>query len=207
MPLPAARPLASEANAIDAALMERVRARDAGALHTLYDRHSSMVYGLGRKILRDPAEAEDLAQGVFLHLWRRADLFDGDRGAFLGWLVSLARNRALSLLRSGRAGESKSDAHELELESSVAPGAMDANETAYAGALRIAVAKARVMLPEAQRTALDLAYFGGLGHSEIAEQLALPPEVARTRVRQGMMRMRDLLGDFAAADLAADAEE
>jgi RNA polymerase sigma-70 factor (ECF subfamily) len=205
--LPTARQLATEANAFDAELMGRVRTRDANALRALYDRHSSMVYGLGLKILKDPAEAEDLAQDVFLHLWRRADLFDGTRGAFLGWLVSLTRNRAIDRIRARKTTEKKADAYEAERLADVAPKGMDPNETAFVGELRGAVVKALGSLPEAQRTALELAYFGGLSHSEIAEQLETPLGTVKARIRQGMLRMRDLLGDFAAAGLIAGSEE
>jgi RNA polymerase sigma-70 factor (ECF subfamily) len=205
--LPNARQLANEANSFDAELMGRVRARDANALRALYDRHSSMVYGLGLKILRDPAEAEDLAQDVFLHLWRRAELFDGTRGAFTGWLVSLVRNRAIDRLRARRTKEQKKGAYEVERQSDVAPRGIDPNETAYAGELRGAVVKALSSLPEAQRSALELAYYGGLSHSEIAEQLETPLGTVKARIRQGMLRMRDLLGEFAAAGLIAEPEE
>jgi RNA polymerase sigma-70 factor (ECF subfamily) len=205
--LPTARQLASEANAFDAELMGRVRARDANALRALYDRHSSLVFGLGLRILKDQAEAEDLAQDVFLHLWRRADLFDAQRGAFLGWLVSLTRNRAIDRLRARRTKETKTDVYEAERLADVPSSALDPNETAYAGELRNAVARALGVLPEAQRTALELAYFGGLSHSEIAEKLETPLGTVKARIRQGMLRMRDLLGDFAAAGLIAEPEE
>jgi RNA polymerase sigma-70 factor, ECF subfamily len=205
--LPTARQLATEANAFDAELMGRVRARDANALRALYDRHSSLVFGLGLRILKDQAEAEDLAQDVFLHLWRRADLFDAQRGAFLGWLVSLTRNRAIDRLRARRTKETKTEAYEVERLADAPSKALDPNETAYAGELRNAVARALGVLPEAQRTALELAYFGGLSHSEIAEKLETPLGTVKARIRQGMLRMRDLLGDFAAAGLIAEPEE
>jgi RNA polymerase sigma-70 factor (ECF subfamily) len=205
--LPTARQLASEANAFDAELMARVRARDANALRAIYDRHSSMVYGLGLRILKDQAEAEDLVQDVFLNLWRRAEAFDGARGAFLGWLVSLTRNRAIDRLRARRTQQKKADEFEVEIQADVTPRATDPNETAYAGELRGAVAKALGVLPEAQRAALELAYFGGLSHTEIAEKLDAPLGTVKARIRQGMLRMRDLLGDFAAAGLIADTEE
>jgi RNA polymerase sigma-70 factor (ECF subfamily) len=202
-----ARQLAAEANSFDSGLMARVRQRDTAALRTLYDRHSSMVHGLGLRILRDPTEAEDLVQDVFLHLWRRAELFDGERGQFVGWLVSLTRNRAIDRLRARRTRERKGDEYGAEVAADPAPRVADPNETAYVAELRDAVTRALAVLPEPQRTALELAYFGGLSHSEIAEQLAAPLGTVKARIRQGMIRLRDLLGDFAEAALMTGAEE
>ena len=187
--------------------MARVRQRDTAALRDLYDRHSSMVYGLGLRILRDPTEAEDLVQDVFLHLWRRAELFDGQRGQFTGWLVSLARNRAIDRLRARRTRERKTDEFEAEVADLPAPGASNPDETTYAAELRGAVTRALAHLPEPQRVALELAYFGGLSHTEIAERLAAPLGTVKARIRQGMIRLRDLLGDFADAGLMTGAEE
>ncbi len=202
-----ARQLAVEAHAQDAELMARVRQRDTAALRALYDRHSGMVYGLGLRILRDPTEAEDLVQDVFLHLWRRAELFDGERGQFTGWLVSLARNRAIDRLRARRTRERKGDEYEAEVADLPAPSASNPDETAYASELRGAVTRALALLPEPQRVALEMAYFGGLSHTEIAERLAAPLGTVKARIRQGMIRLRDLLGDFADAGLMSGAEE
>lgn len=202
-----ARQLAVEAAAHDGELMARVRQRDAAAVRALYDRHSSMVYGLGLRILRDAPEAEDLVQDVFLHVWRRAELFDGERGQFAGWLVSLARNRAIDRLRSRRTRERRGDEFGAEVQARPASQEADPGETAYAGELRGVVSRALAVLPEPQRVALELAYFGGLSHSEIAEHLAAPLGTVKGRIRQGMIRLRDLLGDFADAGRAAGAEE
>ncbi len=192
-----ARQLAAESQAHDAALMERVRQRDPAALEGLYDRHANVVYAVGLRVLRDSTEAQDLVQDVFLHLWRRSDLFDPQRGAFLGWLVSLARNRAIDRVRAKQTRTRTTDAYEKELGSDVTPRQADPNESAYAGELRTAIGRALAVLPEVQRTALELAYFGGLSHSEIAEQLETPLGTVKARIRQGMLRLRDLLGDFA----------
>ncbi len=202
-----ARQLATESNAHDAELMARVRQRDPNALRALYDRHSSMVYGLGLRILRDATEAEDLTQDVFLHLWRRAELYDGERGVFLGWLVSLVRNRAIDRIRARRTHAKKADAYEAERQGDVAPRQQDPNETAYVAELRHAVARALGVLPEPQRSALELAYFGGLSHSEIAEKLEAPLGTVKARIRQGMIRLRDLLGEFADPGMHAQPED
>lgn len=192
---------------MDAALMARVRQRDADAVRALFDRHAGLVHGLGRRILGDPAEAEDLVQDVFLHLWRRAELFDGERGQFIGWLVSLTRNRAIDRLRAKRARQRGAEGFAVEAATAPVPRAADPDESAYAAELRVAVTNALGMLPEPQRAALELAYFGGFSHSEIAERLEAPLGTVKARIRQGMLKLRDLLGEFADAGLALEAEE
>ena len=182
--------------------MARVRQRDAGALRELYDRHAGVIYGLGLRILRDASEAEDLVQDVFLHLWRRAEMFDPGRGQFGGWLLSLARNRAIDRLRSRQAQGRGADAYELERAGDTGPPAEDPNESAYASELRRAIAEALGALPEAQRQAVELAYFGGLSHSEIATRLEAPLGTVKARIRQGMIKLRDGLGRFAEASFA-----
>jgi len=187
--------------------MARVRARDVVALRALYDRHANLAYGLGLRILRDPVEAQALVQDVFLHVWRQAALFDGERGYFAGWLVSLARNRAIDRVRSlrTRAPESAPDAAEPATDAELQGANPD--ESAYVAELRGAVARALGTLPATQRAALELAYFGGHSYGEIAERLETPPAAVTARIRQGMLRLRDLLGDFIDAVIASATED
>ena len=206
MPL-STRDLAVEADARDSALMARVRERDPAALRELYDRFATMVYGLALRIVRDGPEAEDLTQDVFLHLWRRAELYDATRGPFGGWLVSMARNRAIDRLRSRKTQEKKEDAYQIEVESETVPRAQDPNESAYAAELRGKVKDALGLLTEAQRRALELAFFGGLSHSEVAARLDTPLGTVKARIRQGMLRLRETLAEFADAALLAESEE
>lgn len=193
----ASRQLASEAQAQDIGLMERVRRRDPAAVQELYDRHADMVYTIGLRILRDPTEAQDLVLDVFLHLWRRPDLFDGERGAFLGWLVSLARNCAIDRIRARRTRDKAADAYEADRCTDVAPWQPGPKEFASAGDLRTAVGRALTALPDVERTAIELAYFEGLSHREIAERLEAPLGTVKLHIRTGMIRLRDLLGESA----------
>ena len=196
-----ARQLAAEAAAQDGALLARLRQQDTAALGELYDRYASLVYALGTRILGDPAEAESLTQDVFGQLWRRADLLDGERGLLAGWLASLTRNRALDRLR-GR--PDSSTAAVSPAEAGPAPG--PPHESAYATALREAVTKSLALLPEPQRVALVLAYFGGLSHGEIADALTTPLATIHAQIRQAMARLRELLGEFAEANPATGAQ-
>jgi RNA polymerase sigma-70 factor (ECF subfamily) len=187
--------------------MARVRARDADALRALYDRHASLAYGLGLRILREPVEAAALVQDVFLHVWRQAALFDGERGYFAGWLVSLARNRAIDRVRTLRIRTPESAADGAGLPTDAAPQEADPDESAYVAELRGAVTRALGTLPATQRAALELAYFGGYSHGEIAERLDTPPAAVTARIRQGMLRLRELLGDFIDAVIASPLED
>jgi RNA polymerase sigma-70 factor (ECF subfamily) len=187
--------------------MARVRARDADALRALYDRHANLAYGLGLRILREPVEAEALVQDVFLHVWRQAALFDGERGYFAGWLVSLARNRAIDRLRSLRTRSPESAADDSGPATDDAPQAANPDESAYVAELRGAVARALGTLPATQRAALELAYFGGYSQGEIAERLDTPPAAVTARIRQGMLRLRELLVDFIDAVIASPLED
>lgn len=200
---PPARRLAAESRLVDRDLMARVRAGDVEALRALYDRHAGLVHGLAHRVVDDPAEAGALVQEVFLHVWRHADSFDGERGYFTGWLVSLARNRAIERART----RERKDGDHGAGRPAAAQGA-DPGESAHAAGLRDAVTRALGTLPDTQRAPLELAYFGGGSHAEIAERLEVPPVTVKVRIRQGMLRLRELLGDFvdAGIDPAAGAE-
>jgi len=172
----------------DAALIERIARGDADALAALYDRHAPRVLGLTSRILGDRDEAEDVLQEVFLQVWRSPARFDAARGSAVTWLLILARSRAIDRLRSlRRRGHDRQvpiDDHPIASGEDLERGAENAQEGA-------AVRRALEALPPDQRRALELAYFDGYTQSEIAQMTGAPLGTVKTRLRQGMMKLRD----------------
>lgn len=148
----------------------------------LYDRYSSVVYAVALRVLGDTGRAEDVLQEVFLQLWRKPSAFDSARGSLASWLAVIARNRAIDLLRRRRP--------ETEIEDvvlSVTPDlAGDAERSRAGEKVRGVLAQ---MLP-AQRSALEMAYWEGMSHSEIADKTGEPLGTVKTRIRAGLMALR-----------------
>lgn len=174
----------------DVELLKRVAAKDEAALGQVYDRYRLILFGVLMRILNNREEAEDVLQEVFLQVWRRAADFDENRGRPFTWLVTLARSRGIDRLRSlasrervvmaGAANEGVED---------VSDAAADAIRSEQRGVVNNALAQ----LPEDQKRPLMLAYFDGLTQSEIAMQLGAPLGTVKTRMRSGMMKLRELL--------------
>lgn len=171
----------------DVALLDRVVARDQHAIARLYERHSRLLFGLILRILRDREEAEDVLQEVFLAAWTRAETYKASLGTPAGWLVRIARNRAIDRLR---ANSSRLRAIE-QGGSAVAPGD-DANARPDAEAQRD-IARALDALPAEQRALIEEAYFRGLTHSELAARFSIPLGTVKTRVRMGLLALRQYL--------------
>jgi len=178
----------------DRALIARVQARDADALDLLYDRYASRLMGLAQRILGDTGEAEEILQEVFLFVWRSATTFDPARGSVLAWLLVATRSRSIDRLRSrrpaARAGltsvdqvPDKADSRDLETDSA-------ARE--WETLCRSAIAE----LPAEQRIVLELAYFEGLTHQEIAQKTSTPLGTVKTRVRLGLMKLKDRIRPY-----------
>jgi RNA polymerase sigma-70 factor, ECF subfamily len=174
----------TELRASDAALMERMVQRDEAALEALYDRYGGLLSSVLNRILRDAQAAEEILQDIFYQLWRTAAQFDPSRGSLPGWLMVIARNRAISRLRhhNPAAGE------EL-LENTVSlpfnlEGAIAQRE------LLSRVKGAIETLPKEQRAAVELAYFEGLTHSEIAERTGDPLGTVKTRLRTALETLK-----------------
>lgn len=186
----------SSAEALDdRALLRAVAARDKEALQQLYTRHSATLFALGLKILSDRAEAEDVLQDAFVQIWKTAGSFDDGRGKPLGWFIMLTRSRAIDRLRSRktRTHLSESVAQDASLNG---PAATPADQALASEAQR-AVRDAVDALPAEQRIPIEMAYFGGLTQFEIAQQLSQPLGTVKTRMRAGMMRLREQFGNAA----------
>ena len=164
--------------------MERIRARDADAFEALYDSYHRLVYGLAVRMLGDVATAEDVTQAVFLKVWSSPDLFRG--GNFQAWLVRVTRNRALDVLRS-RASHAELDLPEALPETD----SIEDVAFAHLDADRVRVALAT--LPPEQREPIELGFFGGITHDEIARRTGIPLGTVKTRIRNGLRRLRVML--------------
>jgi RNA polymerase sigma-70 factor (ECF subfamily) len=212
----------------DAALVAAVAAGSEPALAELYDRHADAVHAAALRLLGDRQAAEDVVQEVFLTLWNRADRFDPSIGSLAAWLLTIARNRAVDRLRAaGRrpqlvsippaSGEEEPDAAALErlaaergLLGGAASAAAEPEVALDLVETRTALRHVVAGLPEAERTAILLAYRDGLTQSEIAARLGWPLGTVKTRTRRALARLREALGpEYAPVAVAppADAPE
>ena len=169
-------------NPDEAALMARIRGGDETAMADLYDRYSGIVYGVALRVLGDTTAAEDVLQEVFLQLWRNPQAFDADRGRLPAWLAVIARNRAIDHLRKR---PPEDDIEDL----AVSTGVNLENTTAQ----RLAMEKVRGVLaqiPAEQRRLLEMAFFEGMTHSEIAAKTGEALGTIKTRIRTGLLALR-----------------
>lgn len=191
-----AAPIPAEGSG-DVALLARAAAGDERALGLLYDRHGATVYALARAIVKDGADAEDVVATTFSQAWRGAAGFDAARGSVSGWLCTIARTRALDLLRSrkrrARAEESAAAGDEAGLALPLAAPAPAPDATAEHAETRELVARSLATLPEPQRRVIEMAYFGGLSQSDIAAELSEPLGTVKTRMRAGLEKLRRAL--------------
>ena len=169
-------------NRTDAALVARLRGGDQSAMADLYDLYSSVVYGVALRVLGDTTAAEDVLQEIFLQLWRRPQAFNAERGRLAPWLAVIARNRAIDVLRKR---PPEADIDEMPLSTGI-----DLEDVA---AQRLAIERVRSaigQLPPEQRKALEMAFFEGLTHTEIASKTGEPLGTVKTRIRSALMAVR-----------------
>jgi len=190
---------ASEWSDSDPALRELVTKLAAGdefAFAQLYDCTNRIIYGLAMRMLRDSSSAEDLTMEVYLQVWRTASQYDSQRGTVTSWLVMLVRSRALDYLRSRKARRANLEENVDDVLNLYDSRPTPELVSLEAGRSRM-VQKAMADLAPEQREAIELAYFSGLSHSEMAERTGLPLGTVKTRIRSGMIHLRRLLAPYA----------
>ncbi len=177
----------ADVRASDLALIERISQRDEAALAALYDRYAAMLSSVLNRILRDNQAAEEILQDIFFQLWRMPARFDPARGSLPGWLLVIARNRAISRLRR----HNPASGDELGENSVVLPGNFES--VVVQKQLLDRVKHALENLPAEQRSCIELAYFEGLTHSEIAERMGDPLGTVKTRLRSAVETLKRTL--------------
>ena len=172
-------------------LLRRSSRGDQAAFAALYDATSRRAYGLAVRVVRDPAQAEEVTQEAYLEVWRTATRFDPARGGALSWLLTIVHRKAVDRVRSAEAASRRDQAYQHRNQ----PVDHDATAEAAEASLEAhRVRGALAQLTEVQREALELAYFGGYTHTEVATMLDLPVGTAKTRIRDGLIRLRDAMG-------------
>ncbi|GAA4243530.1 ECF RNA polymerase sigma factor SigK [Dactylosporangium darangshiense] len=172
-------------------LLTRVARGDERAFAELYDLVSARVYGLIRRVLRDPAQSEEVAQEVMVEVWRNAGRFDATRGSATAWVFTIAHRRAVDRVRAEQAGVER--VRRVAAVSAETPYD-DVVETATARIEQQQVRRCLDGLTELQREAITLAYYGGNSYREVADLLGTALPTIKTRMRDGLIRMRDCLG-------------
>lgn len=180
----------------DAALLARIVARDERAVEALYARYSGPLYSLAYQVTGADRFAQEVVQEVFIAVWKDATRFDPARGALAPWLFSLARHKAIDLVR--REANIRKRTADVDMELEVASD--DVADEAWQHVRRDRVRAAIAQLSEPQRTALELAFFAGLTHVEVAERLGIPLGTAKTRIRSALLKLRDVLGTSVSDD-------
>jgi len=172
-------------------LLLNVAEGDRTAFAEVYDRISSRVLGLVTRLLRDRAQSEEVTQEIFLEIWQQATKFDANRGSGMAWVLTMAHRRAIDRIRASQ------KSHERDLRIGIRDMERDVDNVSESVEIRIEnerVKRAMSRLTALQREAVILAYYGGYSHSEMAQILGIPLGTVKTRLRDGMIRLRDELG-------------
>jgi RNA polymerase sigma-70 factor (ECF subfamily) len=172
-------------------LLEKVALGDQQAFSRLYDLVAPRVFGLVKRLLRDHAQSEEVTQEVFLEIWQSATRFDPNKGGATTWILTMAHRRAVDRVRSSQSSRDRDTRvgirdHKVDYD--------NVSETIEIRLEHERVEKAMTRLTELQRQAVSLAYYGGYSHREVAEMLSVPIGTVKTRLRDGMIRLRDELG-------------
>ena len=181
----------------DEQLMKMLQDRDPAALGFLYDRHSGIVKSLGMKVVHNEAEAEDLLQEIFVEIWNRAAGYDPAKGKPLGWIVTLARRRAIDRLRKCQSRCRAEDRLREEVEQQPGAWTTDPEEDFVMADIRETLLKLLKTLPDAQRRAIELAFYQGMSQREVAAHTGIPLGTIKTRLELGLKKLTAALQEYA----------
>jgi RNA polymerase sigma-70 factor, ECF subfamily len=173
---------ASDAVSPDSVLVSAIRSGDQAAMAEIYDRYSNVVYSVALRVVGDTGAAEDILQEVFMQLWRNPQAFDANRGSLPAWLAVISRNRAIDFLRKRRP-EAEMEEIVVNVEPEIVRGA---EWSLLFGKIRGVLAG----MPDSQRMALEMSFFEGLTHGEIAQKTGEPLGTIKTRIRAGLTALR-----------------
>lgn len=185
----------AETDADDREDLQRLAAGDGDAAARLYDRHARAVYSLVLRIVNDEGDAEDVVQEVFAQAWRQAARYDASRGAVGAWLLMMARSRAIDKLRSARARPGSHGADDATAIDDMPAPLRDAPSAIIDAENARLVQRALTELPLLQRLVIELAYYEGLTQREIADRLEQPLGTIKSRLRLGLLKLRDALAE------------
>ncbi|MFP5350957.1 MAG: RNA polymerase sigma factor [Actinomycetota bacterium] len=171
----------------ESALADRLMERDESALQEVMERYGTVVLGIARRVVAERSHAEEVAQDTFIALWRRPGAFDPTRGSLQSFLVGIARNKAIDLVRKEESMRRRAD--ELMSEMATRPTTTTMDRLHDVADIQAALSQ----LPATQRDALALAYFGGRTYREVASELGIPEGTAKTRLRDGLIKMRETM--------------
>ena len=181
----------------DEQLMAMLQRREPVALEYLYDRHSAIVKSLGMKVVHNEAEAEDLLQEIFMEIWNRAAGYDPAKGKPLGWIVTLARRRAIDRLRKCQSHCRAEDRLRVEVEQQPGAWTTDPEEDFVMADIRENLLNLIRTLPVAQQQAIELAFYQGMSQREIAAHTGIPLGTIKTRIELGLKKLTLALKDYA----------
>jgi len=192
---PGTDPLADQTSVSDADLISLVTQGDQDALAALYERYSRAVYSFSLRIVGDAQVAEEILQEVFVRAWQQGGSFQSSRGTLITWLLSITHNLSIDEVRRRKRRPQKAESEQPESILATLPDdGLEVEEEVWLSSLRISIQDALQQLPAAQREAIELAYFQGLTQREIADTLGEPLGTIKTRMRLGMLKLREQLG-------------
>ena len=164
---------------------------DAAAFAHVYDELAGLVFGVVRRVVRDVARSEEIAQEVFVELWRLAPRFDPERGSARSWAATIAHRRAVDAVRSEQASRNRDERHARDRQLTAPPADEGLEDTMVRARVRRALGR----LTDLQRESVELAYYGGHTYRDVAALLDIAEGTAKTRIRDGLIRLRDEMGD------------